>query len=74
MQVAEFKAANDPAVIGVFSGADAKEFKAFESAADGMRSDFDFAHAFDASLVDEVRVIDSSLVLLCIFAHMLKLH
>lgn len=52
--MAEFKAAHDPAVLGVFSGADAKEFKAFEAAADGLRSDFDFAHTFDASLVDEV--------------------
>ncbi|CAL8464780.1 g4315 [Coccomyxa elongata] len=61
-EVAEFKAANDPAVIGVFSGADAKEFKAFESAADGMRSDFDFAHTFDASLVDEVKAAPAVVV------------
>ncbi|EIE22882.1 protein disulfide isomerase [Coccomyxa subellipsoidea C-169] len=52
-EVAEFKEAHDPAVLGVFSGADAAEFKAFEGAADGLRSDFDFAHTFDASLVDE---------------------
>ena len=45
----------DPAVIGVFGSNSDKEFKAYELAAGGLWSDYDFAHTFDASLVEEVR-------------------
>ena len=50
----------DPAVIGVFSSAKSKEFRAFEGAAGTLWSDYDFGHVFDASLVPEVRHLPGS--------------
>jgi hypothetical protein len=42
-------------VLGVFGSADDEEFKAFESAAGQLWSDFDFGHTFDAAIVEGVR-------------------
>ena len=53
MQVEEHKQ-KDPAVIGVFKSDSDKAFKAYELAAGGLWSDYDFAHTFDAALVEEV--------------------
>ena len=41
-------------MIGVFKSEADKAFKAYELAAGGLWSDYDFAHTFDASLVEEV--------------------
>ncbi len=53
-EVAEFKA-KPAAVVGVFKGEDAPEFKVFSDVANALRDDFDFAHTFEAKIVDEVR-------------------
>lgn len=45
---------NDPAVLAVFKSAKDPEFKVYEKAAGDLWSDYDFAHTFDASLVEEV--------------------
>ncbi len=52
--MAEFKKDKDVVVLGVFGGADDKEFKAFEQAAAQHMSDFDFGHSFDVAIVEEV--------------------
>ena len=51
LQVEAFKK-NDPAIIGVFKSEKASEFKAFSKVANSLRDDFDFAHTFDAELVE----------------------
>lgn len=58
-QVEEHKK-KDPAVLAVFKNAEDPAFKAYEQAAGGMFSDYDFAHTFDAALVEEVRQLCSS--------------
>ncbi|KAK9841395.1 hypothetical protein WJX74_005077 [Apatococcus lobatus] len=40
------------AVLGIFKGSGSAEFKTFTSAADVLRDEFDFAHVFDASLLE----------------------
>ncbi len=46
----------DPAVLAVFKSEKDSAFKAYEKAAGGLWSDYDFAHTFDASLVEEVSI------------------
>ena len=41
-------------MLAVFKSAEDSTFKAYEKAAGGLWSDYDFAHTFDASLVKEV--------------------
>ena len=41
-------------MLAVFKDATDSAFKAYEAAAGGLWSDYDFAHTFDASLVEEV--------------------
>ena len=41
-------------MLAVFKSAADSTFKAYEKAAGGLWSDYDFAHTFDASLVEEV--------------------
>ena len=41
-------------MLAVFKNAEDSAFKAYEAAASGLWSDYDFAHTFDASLVEEV--------------------
>ena len=41
-------------MLAVFKDAEDSAFKAYEAAAGGLWSDYDFAHTFDASLVEEV--------------------
>lgn len=53
-EVAEFKA-KPAAVVGVFKGEDAPEFKVFSDVANALRDDFDFAHTFEAKIVDEIK-------------------
>jgi protein disulfide-isomerase A1 len=50
-EVSAFKK-NDPAIIGVFKSEKASEFKAFSKVANSLRDDFDFAHTFEADLVE----------------------
>ena len=52
-QVEEHKK-KDPAIIAVFKDAGDAAFKAYELAAGGLWSDYDFGHTFDASLIGEV--------------------
>ena len=40
------------AVLGIFKGSGSAEFKTFASAADVLRDEYDFAHVFDASLLE----------------------
>ena len=53
-QVEEHKK-KDPAVLAVFKNGEDPAYKAYVKAAGGMFSDYDFAHTFDAALVEEVR-------------------
>ena len=41
-------------MLAVFKDATDSAFKTYEAAAGGLWSDYDFAHTFDASLVEEV--------------------
>lgn len=44
----------DVGIIGVFDSNTTKDFKAFQATADILRSDFEFGHVTDASLVEGV--------------------
>lgn len=45
-----------PAVIGVFPGGESGDgFEAYKSAANTLRSDYDFAHVTDASFLEEAK-------------------
>ena len=39
-------------MLGIFKGSGSAEFKTFASAADVLRDEYDFAHVFDASLLE----------------------
>lgn len=41
-------------MLAVFKSAKDSTFMAYEKAAGGLWSDYDFAHTFDASLIEEV--------------------
>eukprot|EP00884_Botryococcus_braunii_P003077 jgi/Botrbrau1/12770/Bobra.0238s0009.1 len=43
------------AVVGLFKGEDAPEFKVFSEVANTLRDDLDFGHAFEAKLIDDVK-------------------
>ena len=46
--------AKDVGIIGVFDSNTTKDFKAFQATADALRSDFEFGHVTEASLVEGV--------------------
>ena len=62
----------DPAVLAVFKDAGDSAFKAYEMAAGGLWSDYDFAHTFDASLVEEVGVLFLATTQTPIHAHVAR--
>lgn len=52
----------DVGVIGVFKSNTTKEFKAFQQAAEELRSDFEFGHVTEAELVEGVTKVPSVLL------------
>ena len=52
----------DVGVIGVFKSNTTKDFKAYQEAADSLRSDFEFGHVTDPSLVESATKVPSVLL------------